>query len=302
MLGFLRALFGPKIRLPSDRVTRLPGAAKKAGAPHAEAIQATLDAIGALPDIADIATTKKLPKGLHARVVELLGHYEAYVSACAKAMGREAAARPGTPAGKVCCNVAPVGVTGLESLVIFRTIRLWADFPQVAQRLATLAEQQIKDIQAHHSGGDPEKVTMASAAVQQGRIDFAKRGEACPFLDPERGRCRIWEIRPMVCRQQFVGGDVARYDPRHAEHDKVDVKNIRLPVRQQVALMQLEKRLVLQLTPVLYPNILILLQLADGHTLPEVGEAPVRFGMNGMVMPKANRQNPSAKKFQKGKK
>ena len=302
VLGLLRALFGPKIRLPSDRVTRLPGAAKKAGAAHAAAIQATLDAIGALPDIADIATTKRLPKGLHERVKELLKHYESYVQACAQAIGAGDAVRPGTPAGKICCNVAPIGVTGLESLVIFRTIRLWSDFPQVAQRLAALAEQQIKDIQAHHTGGDPEKVSMASAEVQKGRIDFAKRGHACPFLDPERGRCRIWEVRPMVCRQQFVQGDAARYDPGHAEHDKLEIKNIRLPVKQQVTLLQLEKRLVLQLTPFLYPNMLLLLQLADGQTLPEAGEAPPRFGPNGLVMPKANRQNPAAKKFQKGKK
>jgi len=137
--------------------------------------------------------------------------------------------------------------------------------------------------------------------VQQGRLDYARRGESCPFLDATRGRCRIWEIRPMVCRMQHVRGDVGRYDPSHAEHAKVDVKNIRLPIRQQAALMQLEKRLVLQMTPFLFPNLLLLLQLVEGQSLPEVGEAPPRFGHDGLVVAKANRQNPEAKKFQKEK-
>ncbi|MBK8262884.1 MAG: YkgJ family cysteine cluster protein [Nannocystis sp.] len=300
LLGLLRALFGPKIRLPSDHVTRISGAAKKAGAADAAAAAAAIDKIGALPDIADIATTKRLPKGLDALVREMLAAYERYVEAVAKAMNLSEAARPGTPEGAVCCKIAPIGVTALESMVIFRTVRLWRDFPQVAQRLASLAEMQIKDIQKHHVG-DPEKVAMTSKAVQQGRLDYARRGETCPFLDTTRGRCRIWEIRPMVCRMQHVRGDVSRYDPSHAEHAKVDVKNIRLPIRQQAALMQLEKRLVLQMTPFLFPNLLLLLQLAEGQSLPEVGEAPPRFGNDGLVVAKANRQNPEAKKFQKEK-
>jgi len=53
-LEFLAALFGPRLKLPSDQVTRLPGAAKKAAAEHAAAIQATLDKISGLPGIADL--------------------------------------------------------------------------------------------------------------------------------------------------------------------------------------------------------------------------------------------------------
>lgn len=302
-LDFLRALFGPKIRLPIDRVSRAPGSAKKAAKAEIDAMQAALDRLGALDGIADIATTKKAPKGTEAAFRDFLTHFDAYLEIVAKKMNLDGALRPGTPEGRDLCNVAPFGVTALESLVIFRTIRLWRDFPDVAQRLASAGEQLFKDIQALHDGPNPEQIKMTSTAVMQGRLDNARRMVPCPFLDGERGRCRIWEIRPLVCRGHFVTGERAQALPTHENYLKLPVKNLRLPLAQQVALVQLEKRLVLQMTPFLYANILVLLQLAEGQTIPEVGEPPARFGAGGIIMPKANRNNPSAKKFQKkGKK
>lgn len=300
ILGLLRAALGPKIRLPTDQVTSLPRSARKAAQIHVDGMQAALDKIGALDGIADIATSKKLPRGLTTLIEQFTRNYDGYVTTVARAMGLEEAPRPGTPEGKNCCYVAPTGVSGLESLVIFRTVRQWRDFPQVAQKLAAAAESLFKDIQAHNEGKDPNKLRMTSNAVQQGRLDHARRQEPCPLLDVERGKCRVWEQRPMVCRMHFVTGDPAHSNPKHEAFPKgVKAKNIRLPIQQQAALMQLEKRLMLQITPFLSANILLLLQLVEGGMLPEAGEAPVRLGADGVAAPKANRNNPSAKKFQK---
>ena len=301
VLDFFRGLFGRKHRLPIDRVTRAPRSAKKAASAEIEAMQAALDKLGALDGIADIATQKRLPKGADGLWREFLGHYDGYLRIVAEHLKLDDAARPGTPEGRASCYTAPFGVTGLESLVIFRTVRLWRDFPDVAQRLATAGEQLFKDIQEHHKGADPEKIRMTSAAVMQGRLENAKRRVPCPLLDQERGRCRVWEVRPLVCRGHFVTGDPALSDPTHPEHLELPAKNIRLPLQQQVAHVQLEKRLMLQLTPFLYANILVLLQLVEGQMLPEVGEPPTRFGPGGVVVPKANRNRPAAKKHKKAK-
>ncbi|MBL8969989.1 MAG: hypothetical protein JNK56_05380 [Myxococcales bacterium] len=303
VLEVLKSMFGRRIRLPRDVVTRVPRAARKAAEPQVAAIQAAIDAIAALPGLADVANTKKLPKGFFAGVQALSAAYDGYIAAVVKAMPTLAgAARPGTPEGWQACHEQPIGVTGVEGLAIYRASRPWKDFGAVAQALARLGEQQFKDIQALHTGKDPDKISMTGTAVQQGRIDFARRGELCPLLDPETHRCRAWDQRPFSCRMHHILGDASAADPRDPRWPKqVSVFNVRMPLRQMMALMQIEKRMLLTPAPFLNANILQWLQLAEGHQVSEVGEAPLRFAPDGQAPIKANRNKPGAKKFAKEK-
>lgn len=301
VLEVLKALFGRRLKLPRDQVTRVPRAVRKASEPQVAAIQAALDEIAALPDLADVAITKRLPKGFYAAAERFLAAYDAYVEAVAKHMNLETAPRPGTPEGAQACCEQPVGVSGVEGLVIYRKSRPWRDFPQVAQELARQGEAQFKEIQSRHTGKDPEQIAMTSAAVQEGRLAFMQRGEACAFLDPATRRCRIWSERPNVCRMHFLRTDPAWSDPRHESFKKVKAANIRLPMRQQLALLNIEKRMMLNVAPFLPANVLQLAHFAEGQTIAEVGEAPMRFAADGQPAPKANRNRPSAKKFQKDK-
>jgi hypothetical protein len=81
----------------------------------------------------------------------------------------------------------------------------------------------------------------------------------------------------------------------------VKAKNIRLPVKVQVALAQLDKRMMLQMSPFLYAGALQLLQLGEGQPIQEVGEAPQRMQQDGQVAQKANRNVKHAAKFKKKK-
>ncbi len=303
VLEVFKSLFGSRVRLPRDQVSKVSRAARKAAEPQVAAIQAAIDTIAALPGLADVATTKKLPKGFFAAVQALSAAYDGYIAAVtSQTPALQTAARPGTPEGYRCCHEQPVGVTGVEGMAIYRTSRPWPDFPQVAQELARQGEQQFKDIQALHTGKDPEKISMTGTAVQQGRVDFARRGELCPLLDRETHRCRVWDQRPFSCRMHHVLGDPASADPRDPRWPKqVKAINVRMPLRQQVALMQIEKRMLLTPAPFLNANVLQWLQLAEGHQLAEVGEAPVRFAPDGQAPVKANRNKPGAKKFAKDK-
>ena len=305
VLEVLKSMFGRRIRLPRDQMTRVPRAVRKVAEPQVAAIQAAIDTIAALPGLADVATTKKLPKGFFAAVRVLTAAYDAYIAVVVKQMPvLHKAARPGTPEGHSGCYEQPVGVTGVEGMAIYREARPWRDFAPVAQELARLGEQQFKDIQGLHTGKDPEKIGMTSVAVQQGRVDFARRHETCPLLDKTTQRCRVWEQRPFVCRMHHIlepasADPTAPGWPRQAR-----VFNVRVPLRQQVALMQIEKRMLLTPAPFLDANILQWLQLAEGHQLSELGEAPLRFAPDGQPSAKANRNRPGAKKFKdkKGRK
>jgi hypothetical protein len=57
--------------------------------------------------------------------------------------------------------------------------------------------------------------------------------------------------------------------------------------------------MMLGVAPFLNAGLLQMLQFCEGQTIPEVGETPPRFAPDGQPAPKANRNNPAAKKFQK---
>lgn len=299
-LEFLAALFGPRLKLPSDQVTRLPGAAKKAAAEHAAAIQATLDKISGLPGIADMKDSKRVPRGFSPLMKELLHHVDAYHEVLRERLGLQDAKRPGEPGGCNACYTAPVGVAGIEALNIYRTTRPWSDFSELVRQLVELAQEQYKDVQTGSTAKDPEKVRFGGKAVQNGRLTFAKKLHHCPMLDVSAQRCRIWNERPIVCRAHHPTTPPEHSKPDHPEFPKgVRAKNLRLPVRAQVTLQQMDKRLGLELSPFLYASVPQVVQLADGQQLQEVGEAPIRVQQDGSVARPANRNVAHAKKFQK---
>lgn len=299
---WLLRFFRRRTGYPRDRMSKIPRAARKAASAQLAAIQTTLDKLSALPGIADVAQTKRVPKGFYALVDEFFQCYDSYIQVVSKTMGLTSAPRPGTAVGQNCCLEAPIGVAGIEGLAIYRKIRTWKDFPQVAQKLAHLGQQLFDDIQKLHHGQDPQKIRMNSLAVIQGRHDFNRRGHFCPFYEQSKQRCRIWDQRPQNCRMHFVLTDPAWSDPRSEHYKQVEVKNIRLPLRQQVALAQLEKRMMLSASPFLYANILQLMQLNNGQMLLEVGEAPMPMAQDGTIQARANRSKGKGKLKKKAKK
>jgi Fe-S-cluster containining protein len=303
LADLLGILFGPRLRLPRDRITRPPRRANKAAKASIDAMQAALDKLSALPGIADVKQTKRLPRGFSEAMQELRVAYDQYFDTVRSFLpGGPEAKRPGEPGGCGACYETVMPVMAVEAIDLYRETRPWRDFPKVAERMAAQGEQQIKDIQARHTGKDPEKMRMAGKAVQEGRVAYAKRMQACPLLDEAKQRCRAWDKRPIACRMHLPLVDEAAARPDHDGWPKaVKAHNVRLPVRQQVAVRQLEKRLGLDLNPFLSVSILQLAQLTEGQVLPESGEAPQRMQQDGQVAQRANRNVKHAKKFQKDK-
>jgi Fe-S-cluster containining protein len=301
VLDFLSVLFNSRGRMPRDKRTKIPRSARKAAQPHLENVKKAIDGLAGLPGIADVSKTQMVPKGFYGLMDGLLEHYDQYAATLRKHMDLGEAARPGSPGGCGACFAAPMGVHGIEALNIYREVRPWNDFPQIGNRCAKLGERQIELMQEGHKG-DPEKIRMTSKAAQRGLQKFAELGEPCPFLDVGKQRCRIWEKRPISCRMHHITSDPEWTDPRHDHHDQIQVKNLRLPIKQQATVTQLEKRMELGLSPFLYASVLQLVHLNEGELIQEVGAAPQRMGQDGRVVQKANRNKKGAKKYQKGKK
>jgi Fe-S-cluster containining protein len=298
----IRLLFGG-VQLPRDQVTKVPRAVKKAAKSHIEGMQAALDELAGMPGIADVETTKQLPKGFYATVQRLIEHYDAYVKLAREHLGLQDTPRAGEPGGCGSCYEAPFGVTGIELLNIYRQTRPRREFPQMAKSMGELGEVLFKEIQDRHKGKDPQKMRMGGKAVQGGRLAFAKTHQACPFLDVTKEKCKIWDHRPMVCRMHHVVGDTAIADPSHAQYPKgAKAKNLRLPVRQQASIAQLDKRMDLKMAPFMYAGILQLLQLSDGELIQELGEPKLRLGQDGRMQGKANRNRRGSKKSQRKRK
>jgi len=300
VFGFLGDLFSRGKRLPADQVTRTSRTARKAAAASIQGMQAVLDQLGALGGIADIKENRRVPRGFFALVKSLYGHYDQFEATVSKHMpippdGK----RPGEPGGTNACYAAPLGVHTIEALNIYRTARSFRDFPELARRLGELGEAQFKEIQVGYKGKDPQKIRMGGRAVREGRLNFARKLEPCPFLDQEHERCRIWDQRPLVCRMQHPTTPPEWSRPDHAKYPAgVRSLNVRPPVRVQVALAQLDKRTMLQTSPFLYAGVLQVLELSQGQVLHEVGEAPMRLQQDGSVAQRANRNVKHAKKFQ----
>jgi hypothetical protein len=188
VLEVLKSMFGRRIRLPRDVVTRVPRAARKAAEPQVAAIQAAIDAIAALPGLADVATTKKLPKGFFAAVQALTAAYDGYIAAVVKAVPGLQPRRRAGHAG---------GVAGVPRAAGRRDGRRGAgDLPgepaveglrggRAGAGAARRAAVQGHPGAAHRQGPGQDQHDGHGGAAGAHRLREA-RGELCPLLDPRR--------------------------------------------------------------------------------------------------------------------
>lgn len=265
-------------------------------------MQAIVDEISGMQGIADIKSSQRVPRGFYDAVDRFLAAYDAYAAIVRDQMDLTDKPRAGEGEGTVACHEMPMGVTPLEALAIYRKIRTWRDFPEVAERMSKQGEELFTDIQSGHKGGNPEQIRMTSRAVREGRAKYAARGHACPFLDEGKGRCRIWDVRPVVCRGHHITGPIELANPKHERHQESKATNVRVPVRQQLAIGNLDRRMELALSPFLHVGVLQLLQMAEGEMITEVGEAPQKMQQDGRVAQRANRNVKHSAKNQKKKK
>ena len=104
-------------------------------------MQVVVDELGGLPGLADVEESKTLPRGFHNLVDKLTKHYDDYIDCVRKELGIDELPRPGEPGGCGACYGVPFGVSGVEAIHIYRSVRTRKDFPKLANRVGKLGER-----------------------------------------------------------------------------------------------------------------------------------------------------------------
>jgi Fe-S-cluster containining protein len=113
-----------------------------------------------------------------------------------------------------CCHVLPCGLEPLEVLEIYNRVKKWEDFDDIMSRSVeamkafykVLGEVNKKEKKQIKNGVDGFSLSLSNYALL--RIP-------CIFLDRNDGLCRVYDIRPFICRSVFSLSDPLMCDPVH---------------------------------------------------------------------------------------
>jgi len=106
-----------------------------------------------------------------------------------------------------CCIEMPTGVEPLEIMEIYDRVREWPDFPSILSSAGD-AVRSFNEI--------VRRLGQTGAGVLR---RYAALRRPCVFLDREGGFCRIYDIRPLICRAVFSLSPPSLCDPSHPDYD-----------------------------------------------------------------------------------
>ena len=101
------------------------------------------------------------------------------------------------------CTQCCIGVFPINQLDAARLKRGLADLavrePERADRIRERAREAVRRLSAEFPG-DCETGRLDEGTEAERRFSEFGNEEACPVLDPETGKCELYESRPMTCR------------------------------------------------------------------------------------------------------
>lgn len=181
-----------------------------------------LDGILAL-DLEAFAETRTLPAKLFELWPAALECYDRYMDYIIATEGWQISCRRGCSA---CCeHELARGVTALEALTIYCYVRGWGDIETVYETSGQnmLAFQRLL---AAEMRADPRPLAPDDARVTRAHLQYNRLQRPCAFLDKEKGACRIYPVRPMVCRYFFNLSAAEWCAPDHASYLKRETRCI----------------------------------------------------------------------------
>jgi Fe-S-cluster containining protein len=115
-----------------------------------------------------------------------------------------------------CCIEMPTGVEPLEIMEIYDRVREWPDFRDILTRSgeAVRSFNEIFRSMGRMEGGFRNPDAQATVLRR-----YASLRLPCVFLDRDGGFCRIYDIRPMICRAVFSLSHPSLCNPAHPEYD-----------------------------------------------------------------------------------
>jgi len=155
--------------------------------------------------------TSQFPDLVFQRLREFRGLYDRLLQEMIARLNLMVTCGEGCP---TCCHVVPCGLEPLEVIEIFNHVGQWPDFKNLMKRSAE-AMRAFQKILHDIEQKDNKNLQTGSNAYSQALERFYLLRIPCIFLNQEQGTCRIYDIRPLICRAVFCLSDPAFCDPKH---------------------------------------------------------------------------------------
>src|SRR3954466_12551239 len=133
------------------------------------------------------------PPSGDAKLVQIV---DAALADAARRSGEWLVCRPG-------CTQCCIGVFAINQLDALRLkqglLELQSRLPERAAAVRRRARESVGRLSPDFPG-DPATGLLDAAAEALARFDKFADDEPCPALDPETGKCELYQSRPMTCR------------------------------------------------------------------------------------------------------
>jgi Fe-S-cluster containining protein len=206
----------------------------------ADALRAML----ALPGLEEFRTTRTLPAEFFSHWAAALAAYDRYVAHLLATDGRPVTCQAGCA---TCCrHELARGVTGVELLAIYRHVRPWSDIGALYEAAGenAVAFQRVLHAEVKQTG---EPLVAEDPRVFQAHLAYNRLERPCAFLDDAAGLCRIYPVRPLVCRWFHNRSPAAWCAPDHPDYLARDALGIDPDREVNDLIADLDRRLGLSL-------------------------------------------------------
>ncbi len=181
---------------------------------------ARLELILALDGLERFATERSLPAAFFSEYTAALDAYDRYIAHIIAAEPLAVTCKAGCDA---CCrHELARGVTPVEILAIYRLVRPWEDIGSVyaaAGESAVAFQRLLKEALE----ADPRALAPSDdPRVFAAHLRYNQLQRPCAFLDQDNGVCRIYPVRPLVCRWFYNLSPPDWCLPSHPNHRERD--------------------------------------------------------------------------------
>ncbi len=211
----------------------------------ASAMSRKLFEISCMAELGRFRSTLELPKilkSLYHKFLQIYHQYLKHKTNQLKKLGRQPTCSTGC---SFCCQLMPSGISALEIIFIYDTLREEKLFSRMYRRF--LERQEIlEQVRAKYRGieaGVPRGKKLNTDIVL---TDYKQKRIPCPLLI-EGNACGIYSVRPIVCREYFSCSPPAWCDPAHPHHFQALTIALPLPLECQDMLDKIDAALELSL-------------------------------------------------------
>ncbi len=211
---------------------------------HMDEMSGHLRGILEIEGLSSFKATLTLPGAVLDMLTAAMECYDSYARCIIREKALLISCHPGCSS---CCKFElPSGVMAIEALNIYHFVHLMNDIDDLygkalknAAAFRHLLDQEIRRV--------PGPMIPDDSRIQKAHIKYNSLGRPCPFLDEKSGKCRIYPVRPLVCRFYFSLSPWKWCHPDHNAYLHRQTMGIEICNQAKVYLRRINRRLGLSI-------------------------------------------------------